>query len=168
MRGHTLAGIIIIVVGLSILFNFPVFNFLIAFVVLWVGVRILTGRGKFGNFGAESSGTINEGYLRRVLIFSAIKAKLKTENFEGMELVTIFGGGEVDAGAVSTKKTDIEIDLVSIFGGIKLRIPKGWKVVSEGAGVFGGFNNKTESSSKSGVTLHLKGAAIFGGVEVVN
>jgi hypothetical protein len=168
MRGHTLAGVIIVILGLSILFNFPIFNFLIAFIVLWIGVRILTGRGKFGTFGTEMGGSVSEDYLRRVLIFSGIKTKLKTENFAGMELVTVFGGGEIDAGSVSTKKTNIDMDLVSIFGAIKVKIPKGWKVVSEGTGIFGGFDNKTEASSKSAVTVHLKGAAIFGGVEVIN
>jgi hypothetical protein len=97
-----------------------------------------------------------------------MRVKLKTENFEGMELTTIFAGGEIDAGTVGTKKSDIYLDLVSIFGGVKLRIPKGWVVKSEGTGIVGGFNNNTNSSAKSGVTVHLKGVVIFGGVEVVN
>jgi len=168
MRGHIIAGVIIILIGLSILFGFPLFNFIFAFIVIWIGVRILTGRGEMDHFWSEGKGSASEDYFRRVLIFSGIRTKLKTENFEGMELVTIFGGGEVDAGGVGTKKTDIDIDLVAIFGGVKLRLPKGWEVKSEGTGILGGFDNKTVSSAKSGVTVHLKGAAIFGGVEVVN
>jgi predicted membrane protein len=168
MKAHTVAGIIIILIGLSILFRFPVINFIIAFFILWIGVKILTGQGRMGNFWSETKGSINEDYFRRVLVFSGIRTKLSTQNFEGMELVTIFGGGEIDAAAVSTKKSNIDIDLVSIFGGVKLRIPKGWTVKSEGTGIMGGFNNGTESPAKSGVTVHLKGAAIFGGVEIVN
>jgi predicted membrane protein len=168
MRGHYLAGVIIILIGLSILFGFPLFNFIFAFIVLWIGVRILTGRGKTGNFWSETKGSVNENYFRRVLIFSGINTKLKTENFEGMEIVTVFGGGEIDAGEISTKRANVDIDLVSIFGGMKLRLPKGWTVKSEGTGIMGGFDNNTQSSSKSSVMVHLKGAAIFGGVEIVN
>lgn len=169
MRGHTLAGVIIILIGLSILFSFPVFNFVFALIVLWIGVRILTGRhGKHVNYWGESKGTINEDYLRRVLVFSGIQTKLKSENFEGAELVTIFAGGEIDASNVTTKKSNIDIDLVAVLGGIKLRIPKGWQVKSEGMGILGGYDNNTEPSSKSGVVVHLKGVAILGGVEVVN
>jgi hypothetical protein len=169
MRGHQLAGLIIILIGLSILFNFPIFNFLFAFIILWIGVKILTGQGKsFGGMVTKTGGTISEDFVKRVLIFSGIKAKLKTDNFEGMDVVSIFGGGEIDASGVKTKKTSIDIDLVSIFGGLKLTLPKGWVVKSEGAGIIGGFNNNTNVSGKSTVTVHLKGAAIIGGVEVVN
>ena len=44
----------------------------------------------------EGKGSVNEDFFRRVLVFSGINTKLETENFEGMELVTIFGGGESD------------------------------------------------------------------------
>lgn len=169
MKSHTLLGIIIILIGLSILFHFPILNFIFAFAILWIGVKILSGQGRtFGSVGSSTKGVLNEDSLSRVLIFSGLKTKLKTENFEGMDVVTIFGGGEIDAGSVKTKKTKIDIDLVSVFGGIKLVIPKGWQVKSEGVGIIGSFNNNTESYAKPSVTVHLKGAAIFGGVEVVN
>jgi hypothetical protein len=169
MRSHTLLGVIIILIGLSILFHFAIFNFLFAFVILWIGVKILTGQSEvFGSIASATKGVLNEDSVNRVLVFSGIKTKLKTENFQGMEVVTIFGGGEIDAGLVKTKKTNIDVDLVAIFGGLKLIVPKGWQVKSEGVGIIGGFNNSTNSPVKSGVTVHLKGAAIFGGVEVAN
>jgi hypothetical protein len=169
MKSHTLLGIIIILIGLSILFRFPILNFIFAFVILWIGVKILSGQGKmFGSVASSTKGVLNEDTLSRVLIFSGLKTKLITENFEGMDVVTVFSGGEIDAGSVKTKKSKIDIDLVSVFGGLKLVIPKGWQVKSEGVGIIGAFNNNTDSVSKSPVTIHLRGAAIFGGVEVVN
>lgn len=167
MNRHKFWGIIIIFIGLSILFHFPFFNFIFALIIIWIGVRVLTGRRH--EFWHESKGVLTEDYLRRVLVFSGINTKLDTNNFEGAELITIFGGGEVDASSVSTKRTDIDIDLVAIFGGLKLRIPRGWQVKSEGVGIIGGFDNNTNTSDKSkGTVIHLKGVAIFGGVEVVN
>lgn len=169
MKSHTLLGVVIILIGLSILFNFPIFNFLVAFVILWIGVKILTGQSRtFGNLASSTKGTLNEDFLNRVLIFSGIKARVNSQHFEGMELVTIFGGGELDASEAKPKGNKLEIDLVAIFGGIKLRIPKGWSVRSEGVGILGGFNNNTQAPPKTSVTVNLKGAAIFGGVEVVN
>lgn len=169
MRGHQLAGIIIILIGLSILFHFAIFNFLFAFIILWIGIKILTGQSQmFGSVMSSTKGTLSEDFVRRVLIFSGIKTKLRTENFEGMDVVAIFGGGEIDATGVKTKKNNIDVDIVAIFGGIKFIVPKGWSVKSEGAGIIGGFDNKTDFSGKPTVTIHLKGAAIFGGVEVVN
>jgi hypothetical protein len=74
MRGHILAGVIIILIGLSILFGFPLFNFIFAFIVLWIGVRILTGQGKHGHYWPEGKGSSNEDYFRRVLVFSDRKS----------------------------------------------------------------------------------------------
>lgn len=168
MKSHTLVGIIIILVGLSILFHFAIFNFLFAFVILWIGVKMLTGQGSsFGGF-TETKGTLRSDYLRRVLVFSGINAKLLSQSLEGIEIVSIFGGGELDATGVSTKKKDVDIELVSIFGGMKIRLPKSWNVKSEGMGIIGGFNDKTSPSAKSVVTVHLKGVAIFGGAEAIN
>jgi hypothetical protein len=169
MRSHTLLGIIIILLGLSILFHFPIINFLFAFVILWIGVKILTGQNQmFGNLASQTKGTLNEDFVNRVMIFSGIKAKVGSQSFEGAELVTIFGGGEIDASEVKAKGNKVTLDLVAIFGAIKVKVPKGWSVKSEGVGILGGFNNNTVSSPKSTVTVNLKGAAIFGGVEVVN
>lgn len=169
MTRNTFWGVIIILLGLSILLHFPFFNILFAGLIIWIGVKVLTGRGNdFGDFWHETTGTLDDDYLRRVLVFSSMRTKLRTENFEGMELVTIFSGGEVDAATIKTKNKDVEINLVAIFGGLKLRIPKGWAVKSEGIGIIGGFDNRTDSSTKTGPVIHLKGVAIFGGVEIVN
>jgi predicted membrane protein len=169
MKGHTFIGLIIILFGLSILFHFEIFNFLFAIIILWIGYKVITGQGHaFSDFDGNIKGTISEDYLKRVLIFSGINTTLKSQKFEGMDFVMIFGGGELDASNVKTKKENIDIDLVAIFGGLKLRIPKGWNVRSEGVGIIGGFNNNSDSATKPTVTIHLKGVAIFGGVEVVN
>lgn len=168
MKSHTLAGLIIILIGLSILFHFPIFSFLFAFVILWIGVKIMTGQGSsFGGF-METKGVLRSNNLKRVLVFSGINAKLTADNFEGMELVCIFGGGELDANTAVSKKKDVDIEVVAIFGGLKLRIPKSWKVKSEGTGIIGGFNDRTNPPGKSTTTVHLRGVAIFGGVEIVN
>lgn len=116
----------------------------------------------------ETKGVLRSNFLKRVLVFSGINAKLASDNFEGMELVCIFGGGELDLTEAATKKKDVDIELVAIFGGMKIRLPKGWNVKSEGTGIIGGFNDRTNPSGKSSTTVHLRGVAIFGGVEVIN
>lgn len=169
MRGHKILGIIIIVVGLSILFSFPVFNFIFAFIILWIGVRILTGQSRiFGGAWTSGEGQSDEDYYSRVLIFSGVGTKLTSSNFKGMDVVSIFGGGDIDVMGVKTGKSEIDFELNAIFGGLKIKVPQSWRVVDEGTGILGGFDNKTTPPSKASVTVHVKGAAIFGGVEIIN
>lgn len=167
MKNSTLWGTIIILIGLSILLHFPIINFLIAFVIIWAGIKIITGQSPTWTGFSSGKGSSNENRIQRVLIFSGINSKLNSENLEGINLTAVFGGGKVDVAGAKTSKKDIDIELVAIFGGIKLILPKNWKVESEGTGIFGSFDNRTEQA-KTTTTVHLKGAAIFGGVEVVN
>jgi hypothetical protein len=59
------------------------------------------------------------------------------------------------------------MEVTAIFGGGKLIVPKEWKVRSEGTAIFGGYDIRTGLEAE-GPVLILKGAAIFGGIEVVN
>ena len=52
-------------------------------------------------------------------------------------------------------------------GGVKIKVPKNWQVVSEGAGIIGGFENHAAGTSGS-TRLTVTGAAIFGGVEIIS
>jgi hypothetical protein len=168
MRSHTFIGIIIILLGLSILFNIPFFSYLIAFVILWLGIKVLMGEGASPTGFTSTRGVIHDDFLRRVLIFSGISSKLESDDYEGTDLVSVFGGGKLDASGVKTSKKEVDIELVAIFGGLKMKLPKGWSIKNEGVAIFGGFNDNTRPSPKTGVVVHLKGVAIFGGVEIVN
>jgi hypothetical protein len=56
---------------------------------------------------------------------------------------------------------------VAVFGGLKVRIPKNWKVKSEAVGIIGGFDNRTRNE-KADIVVHVKGVAMMGGVEITN
>ena len=167
MRGHTIFGVIVILIGLSILLHFAFFNFLFALIIIWIGVRILTGH-RYDPWGMETEASEGEDFLSRVFIFSGLRKKMTSDNFEGMNVAVIFGGGEIDLTGVKTQKTDLDLEINAVFGGLKLKIPKTWKIKSDAVGILGGFNNMTASPEKPAATVHLKGSAIFGGIEIVN
>jgi hypothetical protein len=56
-----------------------------------------------------------------------------------------------------------------MFGGSKLIIPDNWVVKSDMFSIFGGFNDKRtikpEKADHKNI-LYLKGAVIFGGIEI--
>ena len=156
----------LVLIGLSILFKFSFFNIFIAALIIWLGVKILSGSNRSIGVGVEN--VMDEDSINRVLIFSGYKTKITSSNFKGGEVVTVFGGAEIDLSKASSKEKDIYLDITAVFGGAKLTVPKNWLIKSEGSAVFGGYDNNTEHSSKPTNILHLKGAAIFGGVEIVN
>ncbi len=104
-------------------------------------------------------------------IFGGAKRRVETQDFEGGEALAIFGGVELDLHKAATKKDEIVIEANAMFGGIDMRVPDNWTVTVRGAGIFGGYEDKTDSrSGEVGKQPHLviTGYAVFGGVSVKN
>jgi predicted membrane protein len=122
----------------------------------------------------------SEPRLNVVNIFWGGKRRLITKRFVGGEIVTIFGGFDIDLTQSDIQGTQTQIDVVTIFGGGDIRVPPNWEVVLETVGIFGGCGDRTlhpeQQKPSSGsdpaapVTkrLIIKGVAIFGGLNIKN
>ena len=112
--------------------------------------------------------------LREWVVFGGIKRRLDTPNFQGGEMVAVFGGIEVDLRRANIADTvkEVVIDANATFGGIELKVPENWRVITRGFGIFGGYEDKTiPPRPQDGVTaptVVITGYAIFGGVAVQN
>jgi hypothetical protein len=110
--------------------------------------------------------------IRESAVFGGGKRRVNTQDFTGGKIDAVFGGYEVDLreaamrGDVAVLKVDV------VFGGTVLRIPETWSAVVQGNGVFGAFVDNTRQPDPSRTPnpkrLIVKGAAVFGGVEVKN
>jgi predicted membrane protein len=117
-----------------------------------------------------SSSTDNGEYLDVVAVFGGIKKTVQSKNFKGGEIVSFMGGSEINFMHADIQQP-IELEVNNVFGGTKLIIPSNWDVKNEISAVFGGvedkrnFNNSIPDSNKK---IVLKGACVFGGIEVTN
>lgn len=104
-----------------------------------------------------------------VSIFGSMKKVILSKNFRGGEIVSIFGGAEVNLTQADMPNV-AELEIVQIFGGTKLIIPSNWNVRSEAVAILGGVEDKREA--RSGLnpekTLIIKGTTVFGGIDIVS
>jgi Domain of unknown function (DUF5668)/Cell wall-active antibiotics response 4TMS YvqF len=123
---------------------------------------------------AFSGGTSPENTMREWVTFGGIKRKFDTQNFRGGEAVAVFGGIEVDLrrAGIAPGNHEVIIDANATFGGIDIRVPENWRVMTRGVGIFGGYEDKTiPPRPQEGVDapkLIIKGYALFGGITVKN
>src|SRR3989344_9119576 len=161
MNARVIVGAIIILIGLSSLFDFPFLRFLFPLLIIWFGLRIITG--KTGGFNMGEKSETQEEKINKVVIFSSLNEAYSSNNFRGGEIVIVFGGGEIDL-TNAKAKDEVKLNLVAILGGVKVIVPNTWLVKSNGIGILGGFSNKTKVTGKKTAEVRIEGVAIFGGV----
>lgn len=168
--GQLIIGLIFIAIGISSFTNFDIFHYLWPTIFIFIGIRILMGRRwrHHGRYTAHTVGELHQDDINEVAIFSGSARRVTSSAFTGGKAAAIFSGMEVDLTRAKMKGKSAEMELVGVFGGLKLIVPKDWRVVTEGAGVIGGFTNHTSGGTESSPKLIVRGAAIFGGVEIVN
>lgn len=158
-----------------------VYRFILPAVFIVVGLIVLYGaRGNWFSskrrddgqqFGliTEDNGPVTEDQrLELIAVFGGIKKTVFNKDFRGGEVVTIFGGGEINL-LNADIKGPIVIEVVHLFGGVKLIVPAHWEVsTTEAVAIFGGIDDKRNTSVPTDPTkkLIIRGTIIFGGLDV--
>jgi len=157
-------GLLIVFLGIGALTGVNFLKYFFAIFLILLGVAIVVGRGrKFNSWSQKVSST--ESNLNDVAIFSPYFKTIKSSNFTGGKIVLVFSGGDIDLRGTKTQNKTIDLELVMVFGGAKLIVPKNWKVNLQGTAILGGYDNKTEHGKE--VTLNISGVAVLGGLEIV-
>lgn len=180
--GKKLWGGFLTLFGLGLLANnlgyihTPFWHLFWPLILIFLGISALThnlcGRSYRGpgGVGAPPVSTGGPNVLNEVNVFGGVQRRIDSQEFEGGQVVSVFGGADIDLRAAATKKDEIHIELNSVFGGVDLRVPDTWDVTVQGSGIFGGYEDKTmpRRTPESGKRPHLiiTGSAVFGGVTV--
>lgn len=121
-----------------------------------------------------SENSLSEGenaeYIHVNAVFGGVKKNIQSKNFKGGEITSFMGGAEINFMQADIQHP-IELEVNNVFGGTKLIIPSNWDVRNEISAVFGGVEDKrnfNNSASGTDKRILLKGACVFGGVEVTN
>jgi predicted membrane protein len=103
-------------------------------------------------------------------VFSGSKQHVYSKAFKGGEIVSIFGGCDLNLSQADFNNT-VVLEVTAIFGGVKIVVPPTWTVKSDVTAIFGGLDDKrsvlsvTEEPRK---IIIIKGLALFGGVDIRN
>jgi len=121
--------------------------------------RVQSG-GEEGSAGALSS-------MNVVSVMSGNVRRNDTQDFRGAELTAVMGGMEIDLRHASMT-SEATINVFAIWGGIVIKVPPDWSVVSNAIPILGGAVDKTVPPVVAGKRLTIEGYVIMGGVEIKN
>ncbi len=112
----------------------------------------------------------NAEYIEINAVFGSVNKLVLSKNFKGGEINAFMGGAEVNLLQADIKQP-IQLEVNNVFGGTKLILPANWDLKNEITAVFGGVEDKRNaaiSSPDPGKAIILKGACVFGGIEIRN
>jgi hypothetical protein len=168
--GRLIIGLLFIVFGLGALLSIDIGRFFWPLLLIFVGIRLLW-RDSFRVGEAGEPTASREDFIEYSAVFAPIERKIITNNFTGGKIDVVFGGGVLDLSEAKMRNDQTaRLEVNAVFGGLKIIVPPTWNIVSHLTGVAGGFRNMSRSPEKGKEHGHLilKGAAVFGGGEVVN
>ena len=106
--------------------------------------------------------------LSLMAILGGITRGNNSRSFRGADLLAIMGGIQLDLRQAAIHGEAV-IDVFVMWGGIEIRVPEDWTVVSKIVPLMAGVEDKTRPPQ--GATTHyltLRGFALMGGVEIKN
>ncbi len=117
--------------------------------------------------GASVDDSNGEDVIDAAAVFGAVKKNIYAKNFKGGEVVTVFGGSEINLMQADFTGT-IKIEVVCIFGGATLIIPPHWQIRSEAVAIFGGIEDKRPHPAgiSTDKIVVLEGFVMAGGIDI--
>ncbi|MBC8035320.1 MAG: hypothetical protein H7Y03_14315 [Chitinophagaceae bacterium] len=119
-------------------------------------------------YDASTQRVDEENFIDSTSVFGSTKKIVLSKNFQGGDVVTVFGGSEINLSQADIQEK-ATLEVTAIFGGATLIIPSNWMLKSEAVSIFGGIQDKRALPSiniNSGKTLILRGTVLFGGIDI--
>jgi hypothetical protein len=90
-------------------------------------------------------------------------------SFRGGRIVCWYGGLDVDLRGAQLDPNGADLNVFTLFGGTRIRVPEEWRVEMRGMSVFGGATEPEatfESLEPTAPVLRVRHRTVFGGLDV--
>ncbi|UTX51214.1 hypothetical protein KI440_03330 [Candidatus Saccharibacteria bacterium TM7i] len=141
--------------------SFNVFGLIFPIILIAVGLSVLVSTTRRHKTPTTTHATDDVS-----VIFSGSETVNAAKDYQGGRVTAIFGGAVLDLRDATIKK-EATLDITALFGGVEIRVPREWRVVSKITPIAGGVENKAQGKDEhDGPVLVLTGMVALGGVEV--
>jgi predicted membrane protein len=111
----------------------------------------------------------SDASLHSFAVMSGFELRSTSQAFRGADLGAVMGGVTLDLTQAKIAAEEAVIDVFAWWGGIEIRVPQDWTVVSRVTPLMAGYEDKTRPSSATPThRLVIRGIVVMGGVEVKN
>lgn len=140
----------------------PLFLVFLGGYMVWRGIG---GRSPSRSRGLDGG----EADFSALAIMGGVQRRSNAQTFRGADLTAVMGGCEIDLRQASIAPgTEAVIDIFAFWGGIEIKVPDDWTVVSRVVPIMGGIEDKTHAPAAPDKRLIVRGLLVMGGCAVKN
>ena len=117
----------------------------------------------------STASTSSNSVLSAMAILGGVERRNNCQDFRGGDVTAIMGGCHIDLrGASITVPHEPVLEVFAMWGGIEIRVPPDWTVVSSVGPILGGYEDKTTPPKDDSKRFVVRGSVVMGGIEVKN
>lgn len=166
------SGVLFVAIGAWMLFERIVYITINARELLPLLLVALGGYMVWRGFGGQRRERASDGHssFSALAIMGGVARRSSSQAFQGADLSAVMGGCEIDLRQASIAPgADAVIDVFAFWGGIDIKVPEDWTVVTRAMPLMGGVEDKTRAPQQpTGKRLVIRGIVVMGGVSVKN
>lgn len=139
-------------------------------VIIIIGVMVIIRPRRYRNWNYMGEGVgDSSNVIESVSVFWGVHKNINSKDFRMGEAVNIFGGTNLDFSHADINGKAL-LEVVNIFGGVKIIVPPTWDVQINVVHIFGGTGDKRppQLSADGKKILVVTGTVIFGGMDIVS
>jgi predicted membrane protein len=133
---------------------------------LWPVALILAGLAILAHAFGFRPAAISTGSDSTILaILGVRKEAVTSRNYRGGRIIAFLGGCELNLTQADMENGAAELEIITIMGGVEIKVPEGWEVTGNMLPVMGGADIRTKAAP-GGRKLVVNGVVIMGGVDI--
>ena len=171
-RQHYLWAILVIAIGNILqlnaldLIDVNIWQLIWPVIIIVIGVSIIANRLTVGDGASKKvSKDVSDDVTA---ILSGSEQHNRSDDFKFSKITAVLGGVTYDMSKVSIKK-EATIEILTLMGGVELRVPETVEVRCSTMNILGGVENKTaKPTAKNAPVLNIIGDVVMAGIEIKN
>ena len=113
-----------------------------------------------------AKGARRDNSFHSVAVMGGVGRGVASSDFAGGDVIAVMGGCDINL-ADAKITSEAVIDVLAFWGGMEIKVPRGWRIENRVLAILGGVVDRTDGNAPPGApTLIIRGSAIMGGVEI--
>jgi len=119
--------------------------------------------------GGPAPAASSNSIVTAMAILGSVERRNNSPDFRGGSATAVMGRCEIDLRAAAiTAPNQPVLEVFAMWGGIEVRVPPDWTVVSQVDPILGGYDDSTQPPKEESKRFIIRCSVIMGGIEVTN